>query len=51
MPPDHLTAALRQSKTPVIGRIKDNKVVFDLRSVRDAEVPSIVDAMANILAP
>ena len=50
MPPDHLTAALRKSKTPVIGRIQDNKVVFDLRSVRGTEVPSIVDTMANILA-
>lgn len=48
--PDQLTAALRSAKTPVMARIKDDQVLFDMRSTRDADVPVIVDALANISA-
>jgi L-seryl-tRNA(Ser) seleniumtransferase len=47
--PDQFTAALRQCKMPVIGRIKDNKVVFNLRTVKDAEVPLIAAAVAKLI--
>ena len=49
--PDQLTAALRQADTPVIGRIERGKVVFDLRTVDDAEVPMIASALTQITAP
>ena len=48
--PDQLMAALRQAKTPVVGRIERGKVVLDLRSVEDAEVALIAEAMAHVLA-
>jgi L-seryl-tRNA(Ser) seleniumtransferase len=48
--PDALTAALRQSTPPVIGRIEKDRVVLDMRTVREDEVSSIVqtlDVIAN----
>ena len=51
MSPDHLTAALRQAETPVIGRIERGRVVFDLRTVSDDEVALIANAMAQIHTP
>lgn len=51
MSPDQFAAQLRQSVTPVIGRIKNARTIFDLRTVRAAEVPLIVAAIAKILNP
>ncbi|MEQ6202412.1 L-seryl-tRNA(Sec) selenium transferase [Sulfitobacter sp. HNIBRBA2951] len=51
MSPDALTAALRRAETPVMGRIERGKVVFDLRTVSDDEVPLIARAVAQIAAP
>lgn len=51
MSPDQFAAQLRQSVTPVIGRIKNARTIFDLRTVRAAEVPLIVAAIAKILSP
>jgi L-seryl-tRNA(Ser) seleniumtransferase len=51
MSPDQFAAQLRQSATPVIGRIKNARTIFDLRTVRAAEVPLIVAAIAKILSP
>ena len=44
-----LTAALRQSETPVIGRIEREHVMLDMRTVRDVELPPIVRAFEQIL--
>ena len=49
--PDQLTAALRHADTPVIGRIERGKVVFDLRTVSDEEVPLVASALAQITKP
>jgi L-seryl-tRNA(Ser) seleniumtransferase len=46
---DALTALLRDSETPVIGRIEREHVLLDMRTVRDTELPMIVDAMQQIL--
>ena len=48
--PDALAAALRDSETPIIGRIKQGRLVLDMRSVVAAEVPQIIDALATIAA-
>jgi L-seryl-tRNA(Ser) seleniumtransferase len=40
-----LDAALRQAKTPVVARIQDDRVVVDVRTVRDDELSEIVDAV------
>lgn len=49
--PDQLTAALRKADPPVIGRIERDRVVFDLRTVTDDEVPLIARALAHIQSP
>jgi len=46
---DALTALLRESETPVIGRIEREHVLLDMRTVRETELPMIVDAMQQIL--
>ena len=48
MSPDQITATLRHAEVPIIGRIERGKILFDLRTVTDAEVPLIVKAMAQI---
>lgn len=47
--PDQLSIALSNCRTPVITRIKHDKVIFDLRSVTESETSLIVDAMAQIV--
>lgn len=44
-----LAAALRGANTPVIGRIHHDRVHLDMRSIEDADVPAIVDAVRQIL--
>lgn len=46
--PDALTAALRQTVPPVIGRIERDRLVLDMRTVREDEVPAIAHALATI---
>ena len=46
---DALTALLRESETPVIGRIEREHVLLDMRTVRETELPMIVNAMQQIL--
>ena len=48
MSPDALMAALRQSDTPVIGRIERAHVMLDMRTVHDEEVATIVKALEQI---
>lgn len=44
-----LAARLRRGTPPVIGRIAQNRVLLDMRSVQDDELPLIADAFAAIL--
>ncbi|MCZ4256577.1 L-seryl-tRNA(Sec) selenium transferase [Sulfitobacter sp. G21635-S1] len=44
-----LSAALRRGRPPVIGRIAQDRLLLDLRSVEDDELPLIADAFAAIL--
>ena len=43
--PDGLMSRLRQNKTPVIGRIERDRVLLDMRTVMDSEVPVIIAAL------
>ena len=43
-----LTAALRCSETPIIGRIEREHVLLDMRTVRDSELPLIIEAFNKI---
>jgi len=43
-----MAAGLRAAATPVLTRIRDDAVLFDLRTVRDADVASIEAAVAEI---
>lgn len=45
-----LAAALRGADTPVIGRTRHDRVHLDMRSLEDADLPAIVDALRQILA-
>ncbi len=44
-----LSAALRRGRPPVIGRIAQDRLLLDLRSVEDDELPLIADAFAAVL--
>lgn len=43
--PDSLMSRLRHNKTPVIGRIERDRVLLDMRTVMDSEVPVIIAAL------
>lgn len=43
--PDGLMSRLRQNRTPVIGRIERDRVLLDMRTVTDSEVPVVVAAL------
>jgi L-seryl-tRNA(Ser) seleniumtransferase len=45
---DELTAQLRGGVTPVIGRIEKNRVLLDMRTVRDHDVPTVAAALIQI---
>jgi L-seryl-tRNA(Ser) seleniumtransferase len=46
--PDALAAALRKARTPVIGMIRDDRFLMDVRTVMDGEVTGIVDAFRGL---
>jgi L-seryl-tRNA(Ser) seleniumtransferase len=48
--PDALAARMRRAPVPVLGRIRDDAVVLDARTIADAEVESVVCALAAALA-
>ncbi|MFQ5848293.1 MAG: L-seryl-tRNA(Sec) selenium transferase [Candidatus Methylomirabilales bacterium] len=50
VPPDRLEAALRDADPAVVGRIRGEKVLLDLRTVRDEEVGLLIEAVGPILA-
>ncbi len=43
-----MAAALRGAATPVLARVRDDAILFDMRTVRDADVASIEAAVAEI---
>ncbi|MFQ5989357.1 MAG: L-seryl-tRNA(Sec) selenium transferase [Candidatus Methylomirabilales bacterium] len=49
-PPHRLEAALRRADPAVVGRIKEEKVLLDLRTVRDEEVGLLIETVGPILA-
>lgn len=42
-----MTQALRQADIPVIARIRDDAICFDLRTVRDADFEPLVEAISS----
>lgn len=44
----HIAQRLRQTRPPVIGRIEDDAVVVDLRTVRREEDPALVRALSTL---
>ncbi len=44
--PQQIDSAFRQCKTPVLGRINKGKYLLDLRTLQDADIPALVDAMS-----
>jgi L-seryl-tRNA(Ser) seleniumtransferase len=49
--PDALAAALRKARPPVIGMIRDDRFLMDVRTVTDSEVTGIVDAFRGLRYP
>ncbi|MEP4195511.1 MAG: L-seryl-tRNA(Sec) selenium transferase [Aliishimia sp.] len=45
---DALSTALRKCAPPVVGRIEQGQILLDMRTVRDAELPQIVNAVQLI---
>lgn len=50
MTANRLSEALRGNDPPVVGRVADDCVVLDLRTVTDEEIPEIVEAFKRILS-
>jgi len=46
-----VTARMRQGDPPVIGRIRDGRLLLDLRAVEDGEVPALAETVAAAFAP
>ncbi len=43
---EQMVRALRQAETPVVARIRDDAVCFDLRTIRTADVATLVESVA-----
>ena len=50
MTADTLADALRRAHVPIIGRIHQAQVLLDMRTVADAELPLIVDAIGQAIS-
>jgi hypothetical protein len=46
-----LAAALRAAATPVLARVRDDAILFDLRTVRDADVDGLEAAVVGAFLP
>lgn len=46
--PEGLARKLRLSATPIVARILNNKIAFDMRTIRDDEIDFIVQAVTKI---
>ncbi len=44
--PQGIDAAFRERKIPVLGRIQKGQYLLDLRTLQDADIPALVDAMS-----
>ncbi len=49
--PNILDARLRRLDTPIIARIADDEILFDLRTIADEEMPFIRDGLKSIASP
>jgi L-seryl-tRNA(Ser) seleniumtransferase len=50
IPPHRLEAALRRADPAVVGRIKEDKVLLDMRTVREEDVGPLIATIGPILA-
>ncbi|WP_033541944.1 L-seryl-tRNA(Sec) selenium transferase [Planococcus sp. CAU13] len=48
LPPQELAARLRENRPPVIGRIQDDQVCIDFRTVREDEMDEVVESFVRI---
>ncbi len=48
--PDELARRLRLGEPPVFTRIKDDRVLFDLRTVASREIKEIVEALGSAVS-
>jgi L-seryl-tRNA(Ser) seleniumtransferase len=48
--PDEIASALRRSRTPVVARVADDRLVLDLRTVRQADDVALLRALAECAA-
>ena len=48
--PDALAAKLRAGEVPIIGRIVKDRLLLDMRTVEEAELPLVAEALAAITA-
>jgi len=46
---NEIATALRDADDPVIARIRDEAICFDLRTIRDDDLESLVDAIASVI--
>ncbi len=46
--PQKIESAFRQSRVPVLGRISWGQYLLDIRTLQDADIPDLIDAM-NII--
>ncbi|MFQ5830861.1 MAG: L-seryl-tRNA(Sec) selenium transferase [Candidatus Methylomirabilia bacterium] len=49
LPAERLEAALRAAEPPVLGRIRDNKVLLDMRTVQTEEVPLLIGILRHLM--
>ncbi len=47
--PDHLTAALRRTEPPVIGRVVDDRLVMDVRTILPDEEEELIGSLVAAL--
>ena len=46
--PQQIDAFFREGRTPVLGRINKGRYLLDLRTLQDADIPALVEAMNHI---
>ncbi len=44
-----ITSAMREADVPVIARIRDEAICFDLRTIRDDDLENLVDTVASVV--
>ena len=48
--PERVRAALREGRPPVVARVADDRVLLDMLTVQDCEVPEVAAAVQQVLA-